>query len=383
MGNARYIKSLDGLRAIAILLVVFFHYFFILECGWIGVQLFFVLSGFLITAILLDTKHLPVKSYFKRFYWRRSVRIFPVYYLYLFGITLIFLVGNIPDTFEMSWKYLYSYTYNFAPIISGYFYDGFFTHFWSLAVEEQFYLLWPLVIFIFNRKALKIVIISIVVLSPIVRLFLTDWFINNGYELKSVGELTYRFTFSQLDAFAFGAAIPVFRIKLIERKRLALLLSSVAIFLVAGTFNYFQMVSYGYEVGISSLGYPIGSIFNYQHIWSYTLINVLTFSLIVYLSNDTKLSILSRILENPVLVYIGKISYGIYIYHWLLFTVHKLYVHQHMPNAIISFAFYFTVVMLISSLSWYFFEKICLRLKDEDLLKRYAIKLKNLKLKTT
>ena len=383
MGSTRYIKSLDGLRAIAILLVVFFHYFFILECGWIGVQLFFVLSGFLITAILLDTKNLSAKSYFKRFYWRRSVRIFPVYYLYLFGITLIFLVANIPETFGMSWKYLYTYTYNFAPIVSGYFYDGFFTHFWSLAVEEQFYLLWPLVIFIFDKKALKIVIISIILLSPVVRLLLTDWFINNGYELKSVGELTYRFTFSQLDAFAFGAAIPVFKFKLNGNKRLALLLASLAIFLIVGFFNYHQMLALGYEIGISSLGYPIGSIFNYQHIWSYTIINIFTFSLIIYLISDTKSSILSRILENSVLVYIGKISYGIYIYHWLLFTFHKLYIHQHMPNALISFIVYFAVVMIISSLSWYFFEKICLRLKDEDLLKRYLVKLKRLKLKTT
>ena len=94
-----YIRSLDGLRAVAILLVMLFHFFFILEIGWIGVQIFFVLSGFLITTILLKSKEHSFTSYVKRFYWRRALRIFPLYYFYLLAVTGIYWLTKTPESF--------------------------------------------------------------------------------------------------------------------------------------------------------------------------------------------------------------------------------------------------------------------------------------------
>src|SRR5689334_13554869 len=94
----QHIKALDGVRGIAILLVILFHYGY-LGCGWIGVQLFFVLSGFLITSILIKDKGQSLKQYLKRFYWRRSLRIFPLYYLYLFVMLAAFLLFRIPPAF--------------------------------------------------------------------------------------------------------------------------------------------------------------------------------------------------------------------------------------------------------------------------------------------
>jgi len=110
-----YIKALDGLRAVAIILVMMFHYG-IIGFGWLGVQIFFVLSGFLITGILLKLKN--EETFFgkkiKRFYARRSLRIFPVYYLYLLVFLLCFIVFAVPADFGYKAPYLFTYTYNYT-----------------------------------------------------------------------------------------------------------------------------------------------------------------------------------------------------------------------------------------------------------------------------
>ena len=147
-GSERHIDSLDGLRGIAILLVFFFHYLernphnplsWIASVGWSGVDLFFVLSGFLITGILYDTR--KATNFFKVFYARRALRLFP---LYFFAVSIVLVVAVLLHT-PMSWKAIPFYIYgaNLMLVVPGGVPD--FTpyfnciHFWSLAVEEQFY----------------------------------------------------------------------------------------------------------------------------------------------------------------------------------------------------------------------------------------------------
>ena len=94
----KHIKTLDGLRGIAVILVILAHGL-IINCGWLGVQLFFVLSGYLITKILLNDTNYTVGFYLKRFYWRRALRIFPIYFLYLFVLWISYQLFQKPINF--------------------------------------------------------------------------------------------------------------------------------------------------------------------------------------------------------------------------------------------------------------------------------------------
>ena len=163
--SAVHLSGLDGLRGLAIALVLvhsltmFVHpvsaggqlYHAALAFGWSGVQLFFVLSGFLITGILLDTR--PTPHYFRNFYIRRALRIFPLYYVTL-AVAFIVLpaLDRMPQVYAGDYPhqaFLWLYLSNWRHDIGG----G-FSHYWSLALEEQFYLVWPLVVFFCSRPTL-------------------------------------------------------------------------------------------------------------------------------------------------------------------------------------------------------------------------------------
>src|SRR5688572_17459077 len=156
--NDPFIKPFEGLRGIAILLVLIYHlfpYIPIAGIGWTGVDLFFVLSGFLITRILLETKNKP--KYFQRFYTKRALRIFPLYYLFIIVCVIInhLIPLNGLKLLPENILYVLTYTLNFQ------FYDinglvpGFaMNHFWSLAIEEHFYLIWPLMVWLMNKRLL-------------------------------------------------------------------------------------------------------------------------------------------------------------------------------------------------------------------------------------
>jgi peptidoglycan/LPS O-acetylase OafA/YrhL len=182
VNSEKHIDSLDGLRGIAILLVFFFHYLprnshsplsWLASVGWSGVDLFFVLSGFLITGILYDTRR--SSNFFKVFYVRRALRLFP---LYFFAIGLVLFVAWLHRT-PMNWKAIPFYIYGanimlgvgFAPNFSPYFQC---IHFWSLALEEQFYSLWPLAIFfVSGRKTLIQICAAGVICALLLRIVLT------------------------------------------------------------------------------------------------------------------------------------------------------------------------------------------------------------------
>ena len=158
------------LRAIAILLVMVFHYevrdwpwrsgvawplWAVIREGWLGVDLFFVLSGFLITGILLDTRGLP--GYFRNFYARRTLRIFPVYYGYLVAVFVLLppVVSSVAATPAGVQWWFWTYASNLPLGVEGWrFSPGFVSHFWSLAIEEQFYLVWPAIVLFARRRTL-------------------------------------------------------------------------------------------------------------------------------------------------------------------------------------------------------------------------------------
>ncbi len=140
------LSGLDGLRAIAVLLVFLFHDT-LLGCGWIGVQIFFVLSGYLITGLLYRAKGVPFGQYVREFYGRRSLRIFPVYFAILTLFWTASRLGLEMHGLRAGLPFAYTYTYNWYHTTAGFEHSRLISHFWSLCVEEQFYLIWPCLIF--------------------------------------------------------------------------------------------------------------------------------------------------------------------------------------------------------------------------------------------
>jgi peptidoglycan/LPS O-acetylase OafA/YrhL len=182
---AHDIPSLDGLRAISIGLVILSHtkslllspiansglFRYVIGGGLHGVQVFFVISGYLITTLLLREYNRSSTISFKRFYARRALRIFPPFYIYFAVLAILWFMGTIPEHWP---TYLASATYTFIylPNPHGWYVE----HAWSLSIEEQFYLLWPALLLFAHRRAKSIPLaLAIIALMPIVRtvLYLT------------------------------------------------------------------------------------------------------------------------------------------------------------------------------------------------------------------
>src|SRR5664279_1779381 len=155
------IRQLDGVRAIAII-AVFIHHSLKVKLLWMGVDLFFVLSGFLITGVLLDAKRHSIAGFFAHFYSRRARRILAPYLLLLCLVTILFGAG-----WTQHW-YFYILLTNFLdPLQIPH--PAAFTPLWSLAVEEQFYLVWPFAVYYLNRRHVRYLCVFLIVLAPLLR----------------------------------------------------------------------------------------------------------------------------------------------------------------------------------------------------------------------
>ena len=351
--------ALDGLRALAALSVITFHtrsavdggssishaYAWLAVAGWSGVDLFFVLSGFLITGILLDAKDHP--HYFRNFYMRRVLRIFPLYYA-----VLVFMLLVAPHLFGADdpgvqrildhQAYLWTYTTNFAVVHGGseFFTGGWMwlTHLWSLAVEEQFYLVWPLLVFVLPRRWLVGAAAAIVVAAPILRHVL----ISGGMS----GEAIYQLTPCRLDTLAIGALIAV---------------------LVRARPEWTDRVIRGLALA-GALGVAGALVIAHRLDSEDPAVQVIGFSALAlgFAAIVLRASRGVRWLEHPVLMRLGRYSYGIYIFHALMLP--GLRAHWKPPaNAGGALAFTFVIVAASTALaafSWHVFERRFLALKD-------------------
>ena len=210
-----HIPALDGLRGVAILLVMIGHFYWsptlhnrMLEllaylpgAGWTGVELFFVLSGFLITGILLDSE--GAENYLSSFYLRRALRILPLSYATLFvAFVLCPLLGKLgvphmPHEFSIRQIWYWLYVQNWAGIWGQSL--GYLGHFWSLAVEEQFYIVWPWVVLLTSRRTLARVCIVLPLASQIIRILPFPKGLEEG--------VVYSLTVTQLDGLALGGLV--------------------------------------------------------------------------------------------------------------------------------------------------------------------------------
>ncbi|HLK35280.1 MAG TPA: acyltransferase [Polyangiaceae bacterium] len=311
--STQRIQALDGLRGIAVLAVILFHHA-LFGAGWVGVQLFFVLSGYLITSNLLRDKELPAAAFFGSFYRRRSLRIFPVYFAYLAVLACLAAVSSKAREFHDDWPYLVSYTYNLTHLSAEWKLSWWYSHFWSLCIEEQYYLVWPLVVYTVTRGRLKGVLIGMIALAPVVR-WAAARVLASRLSPENLGEAVYWFTPAQMDGFAVGSVIAVFpwRERPHESTRGARLLAALAI--VAGLGNLLLFLHEGRlpeRQDWTCLGYPLASTEHAQHVWSYTLLDAACGLLVV---GSVRGERWTRFFQHPWLTFVGRVSYCAYVVH--------------------------------------------------------------------
>jgi peptidoglycan/LPS O-acetylase OafA/YrhL len=335
------------------------------------VQLFFVLSGFLITDILLRMKEkLKGKEFFSKFYGRRFLRIFPLYYFYLLLVTGIMLLLPAlkinPLSSELGgrfWKqigYAVFYVYDFFHASAAFEGTRFFTHLWSLSVEEQFYILWPLLIFLTPRQRFKGLCLAAIGLAPLLRLIISLIYRNHLFPfLLNDPQLAVSvLPFSQVDAFAMGAYLSRFEI---PRPRLQLLVMMVIVPALGLAGDY---IASG-EVRLATLGYALPLAGTFKEVWGYSLLSYL-FALTIYCV--ARLNLFRRVLENGILRYLGKISYGLYVYHYGIIAVvtalSRKYDLDYNVRSPQTFFLSLGGTILVASLSFYLLERPILNLKD-------------------
>lgn len=366
-----HLPALDGLRGIAILLVLAYHFvggmahdihdadkamYYLLRAGWIGVDLFFVLSGFLITGILLDAKGSP--AYFRSFYARRILRIFPLYYGFLLVLFVILpLIGAAPDdagyrqaSHDQIW--LWTYLSNVL-IATGGEWTGFRTeHFWSLAIEEQFYLIWPAIVLLLTRRGLIRACIGLMFVALALRIGTVVAETNN--------KVPYVLTPTRIDALAMGALLAA-----IVRGRLDI--RSLLIWTRRGAL-------------IAGLGIATMFIWN-KGLWrsnpalitiGYSLLAVLFGSILIVCVTTDERSPLYRLTTNPFLRMCGKYSYAMYVLHPMIAGGVEQYVTDadfisiggtHVFGRCIFILICTAATIFAAFGSWHLYEKHFLKLK--------------------
>ncbi|HTE12584.1 MAG TPA: acyltransferase [Chitinophagaceae bacterium] len=336
------IIQLSGLRGIAILLVLFVHLFGhgllsnILYFGWSGVDLFFVLSGFLITGILIDTKQ--HKNYFKFFWIKRVLRIFPLYY----GVLLVFafISPHFPVTawFGKYQLYFWTYTSNYLILTKGFFHP--LGHFWSLAAEEQFYVFWPFVVRFISPRQLLAIAVLFIFTGILIRHFSTNVVITFGLPL------------ARLDGLMIGSIVAVLirQNKALLFRYINLLFAALLFIMVAYTAGY--LLIYGIREQSLFVRLP----------FTFTLI-ALFFGCVLVMS--LKHVWLKEILSNRLLLFFGKYSYGMYIFNSIFFHFSNWGGADRLPveQRLVIYLGVFMLTVIVSYLSYNLFEIRFLRLK--------------------
>ncbi|HUQ18397.1 MAG TPA: acyltransferase [Gemmatimonadaceae bacterium] len=342
-----YMPQLDGLRTIAVTAVVVQHYKLLIGYGGYGVHLFFVLSGFLITGILLSERTnverggISVFHAFRQFYIRRSLRIFPLYYFVVFSGILL----NVSYAREYA-PWLLTYTINFKMAAQGWA-IGNFAHLWSLAVEEQYYLVWPWLILLVPRRWLVPSAIAAIVVAPLFRATLAMWFTN---EMNNTGWLAgYFVTPTALDSLGMGSLVAILNA---SEKGAAWLRNSMR-----------RVIPL---VGLIAL-----LLFRFApHVAQFILVDTaaaIFFAWLIYTAARGFGGIAGKLLSAVPIVYLGRISYGIYVYHQLVPPVVNRIASRlglAMPENVWLYSLtYGSATVAAATVSWYVLERPMNQLK--------------------
>jgi peptidoglycan/LPS O-acetylase OafA/YrhL len=359
--GVNYMSQLDALRFFAVTGVMVTHnwgpQFHVGPVGqppWggLGVRLFFVLSGFLITGILIGCRELGERNperrlfFVRQFYIRRFLRIFPIYYLVL----VVVVAAGVGATRQI-WPWLFSYTTNIY-VWSHLSWPHAVGHFWSLAVEEQFYLVWPWLMLFLPRRWLVPFLVGLVCLAPAYRLFASFRY---AADTGSDGGFTsLSLTPGVVDSLALGALL-AFAMRSPERVRVERALRRVALPVGVVAYAIFFLV-----------GWHLGPFRHVAVAFSDTAAALMFCWLIGSASRGFR-GPAGSLLEWRPIAYLGKISYGIYIFHMLVpvaFGYAAVRLGVGYTNAgFLNFLATSAVTCAIAALSWHFYEGPINRLK--------------------
>ncbi|CAG4920877.1 acyltransferase family protein [Paraburkholderia saeva] len=321
---SRRIVQLDGLRAFAVLAVFAQH---ALKAPlWMGVDLFFVLSGFLITGILLERKARQ-QSYFSYFYARRIRRILPPYLLLMLVSSLVFGLG-----WARHWEWYALFATNIGDALGQSGHDS-LNVLWSLAVEEQFYIVWPFAVLLLSQRALALLAAALIVLVPLLRAFATPWF-DTFWPI-------YYLTPFRMDLLSAGALLAV----AVRRDRNAL-----EPFRVPAVFALFAALI---VLAWLHLHFPrfraANTPLSNAALYSISLV-LCTSALVIALQSK---GIVRRVLSHPALVYIGTVSYTVYLIHLtVLYMLWPLELNRYVTAALA-----LAITLAYATLTWFTFER--------------------------
>jgi len=354
--SASHCHALDGLRGIAIVLVVCCHsnmaidgsnvferyWLGLSSVGWCGVDLFFVLSGFLISGILLDSR--GKRYYFRNFYARRTLRIFPLYYA---ALTIYSLCRPPFDGWLLHWIYLQ----NWITVLSEAVPPLMLQPMWSLGVEEQFYLICPLVVYALDRRRLA-QLFGLVFVAVFVGRCVARW--------QGVDPLTIYFnTLFRVDTFALGILLAI----AVRDRRLRAYVQRIR-----GPVFWFAVAGLAW-VGVADGGFSwLG---RWNQTVGYTLLAVLgAVAIATAMDHRAARKPFRVLLESPVLRYLGNRSYAIYVFHMACILILKAYYRIRWQAAdkdgVLDVLAYMTAVLLcvaLAEMSWRCFERPILSLK--------------------
>lgn len=357
--RAAHIPALDGVRGVAILLVLAAHITWLLpqetsrlarlaggwlSLGWCGVQLFFVLSGFLITRILLARKSQP-SDYYRDFYTRRALRIFPLYYVALVVIALLRYGTGVqigPDGSEWWWYLFYAQNWTNAaghiPPAVG--------HFWSLAIEEQFYFVWPFIVLHCSRRTLGRLCVAIVAGVILVRLV-------GAYALGTPAVWLYQATPAQLDGLALGALLAVVE----ADGTLAHDASSAVPAILLGLGSIALLAKISHSTAITDLTTPTPFSVAVPQAFALTFFG----GMLLVLTRPA--AYLSRAMHWAWLRGTGRIAYGLYVIHYpVSWALARPSIAHRVGLA--APVLYLSLTVGIARLSWRYLESPFLALKD-------------------
>ena len=380
-GTSSRLPALDGLRGIAVLAVMLHHFspwqpgdsgyraFLagITASGWAGVDLFFVLSGFLITGILYETRSGP--HYFRTFYARRALRIFPAYYAVAAAMLLLLpaldhfgvihlgalsggqssLLTELTELrHEQAWFWLYGM--NILACLGQNLYV--LNHTWTLAIEEHYYLLWPLIVYLLPRRGLLFACAAMIIIALGLRITLP--FCGGNWDMAS-----YLLTPCRMDGLAIGSALAILARSTPQE---TLVRAARIVFLITGVL---LLAHIAWRHRLDNENYLLRSV-------GLTVLSFFFAAALTLAVTASPASLIGRFAANRLLVFLGIYSYGIYLFHRLLVWPMARFAGVSFFNRLLHFqpaAEVLSVLAAIAAtvglafLSWHLYEKQFLKLK--------------------
>lgn len=356
-GNHLRSPGLDAVRTLGALLVFCFHATGEwVPFGWAGVQFFFVLSGYLITGRLLALadEELPFCLALGNFIWKRSIRIFPVYFAFLATMTVaVWASGQREMLLQL--PYAWTYTYDFFHASNQYVQNRFIAHTWSLAAEEQFYLVYPFVVLGLSRAQLRKTIVAVLLAGPFLRAAYSLLIDSHPAAFTERSTSVYVVGFTHIDAFATGAACQFLGDDVRARLGRRTTLGAFLAFMVALGFLAGGIRGAEYAAFLSRAGW--------QEAWGYSMVNILAAIVLCVCMQDP-----SRLFGPAAkgMARFGVYTYGFYLFHFPLLSIFDRVAGKPIGTVplVLRFASVLLTTALLSIVSFRYFESRFLELKE-------------------